>query len=140
LVKAAKTALKDIMISRYLQKDGTLKKRQSVRLMLPHFRILVQLATPSQENISKKERAHQRNIASTKAGIKHGYSNISAFLHADKYETYSPKAIEKAAINLCKGILGKKKTKQIIKKYNNTYRPSLSDMISHKYDNSVGFH
>lgn len=138
--KAAEKALQDILIGRSLHKRGFLKKKQSARLMIPHFRILIQLATSTKENISNKERAHQRNLTSTKAGIKHGYSNISAFLHAGKYDTCSPKKIEKAAINLSKEILGNKRTNKIVDGYQYNYHPSLREAISFKNDDPSFFH
>lgn len=138
--KAAESALKDILMTRSLQQNGTLKKCQSTRLMLPHLRILIQLATSDKQNMTNKERAHQRNLVSTKAGVKQGYSNASAFLHANDYDVTSPKKIKKAAVELCKDILGKKKTKKIARKYDNTYSTSFSELFSNTDDSYLNLH
>lgn len=135
--KIVERTLKDILTVRRLQKDGYLKKKISVRMMVPHLRILIQFATPKSENSDKRKQAHLRNQISTKAGIDRGYSEISEFLHASNTPTYSPKEVVKAAISLSETIIGKRATRKIVDQYKNSGRVSLLDCLPSGYKTST---
>ncbi|WP_339192764.1 hypothetical protein [Paenibacillus sp. FSL W8-1287] len=108
-----KRAIRDIFEVDELLQCGEIGKKRAARLTQASTRLLIEKSTVSSKELSKQERAHQRNITATKAGLVEGYTKLSQSIHGEIKTPFTHKQLFEASCTLAESLLSAKRLRKI---------------------------